>query len=828
MSQSIEINDDEKDILWAETTELSPSEVAQIRTRTDLAALRQKLEAKSPNGELLKALKVEIAGTTQNQSDTKTQAELVTARAEIDRLNKEKDTKAKWATWSWGEDIKSKAIDYIQKPIQTEGTWAFDQSEYVYGVLLRHGVMPDKMIGFFNINPADPVWKQGLMKWLDYTLNKMPIIKHLDFPADIGRATYVYPTKLRNVLVNKIGTLKKDEFDAMLMSLTSERDYHQKLLSALTEIHTGLQSDKTKKEIVTWISSVTAQRDKLNDMMALIKTGNPDVTGLANHMTDYIGLKRWYDATEYGKIMAIHNEADPFAKKILIDSLKLEIATREKIARSSHAQEIRSERTISQNITKLWKDFASDKKTLTDALGVLEKKLRKLSAEKSDIQRQVTSAENTKNALLSKETIDPASITTQDTKITNLETDITTKQGLIETKEWEIEAKKKEIADRQEKYTKENTILQADMDRAKSTREAGKWKLESVQKTTGEQHAVVTNIETGHYATSSHAEGGASRYAQATGNLDPHMASLGTTLAAKNTPSTMAQKKSAIQAEMNTPDMLKLAELEKKWVLAEFQAAAASVESLSKWAEEAIAKLKTGNTPENIKTGEDYLKWLGEAVKWSNDQIGIINDKQLATFSTLPKIDQDALLKASVWSKSFAYISRLASHDAAMKWHAETAMKVNHSKPMRFMYGLIGIVAAGSISTEFAFGSSEVAKNDLKDMAYGFVPGYDLYRAWDGTDLNGRPIKWLDRFERAAWGTLTLAGAIATLWASSLVIWSMRAWVKWVKAANTLSNIVKVGSAGMWVASVSHFGYNLVWLNWKQVGPNGEKVVKIK
>lgn len=51
--------------------------------------------------------------------------------------------------------------------------------------------------------------------------------------------------------------------------------------------------------------------------------------------------------------MAIHNESDPIAKKALIDAVKLEIATREKIARSSHAQEIRSERTISQNITKL-------------------------------------------------------------------------------------------------------------------------------------------------------------------------------------------------------------------------------------------------------------------------------------------------------------------------------------------------------------------------------------------------------------------------------------------------------------------------------------------
>ena len=95
MSQSIEINDEEKAIVQAESMELSPSEIAQIRTRTDLAALKQKLEANSPNGELLKALKSEVTGTNQNSSDTKTQAELVAARAEIDRLNKEKDNKAK-------------------------------------------------------------------------------------------------------------------------------------------------------------------------------------------------------------------------------------------------------------------------------------------------------------------------------------------------------------------------------------------------------------------------------------------------------------------------------------------------------------------------------------------------------------------------------------------------------------------------------------------------------------------------------------------------------------------------------------------------------------
>jgi len=63
-------------------------------------------------------------------------------------------------------------------------------------------------------------------------------------------------------------------------------------------------------------------------------------------------------------------------------------------------------------------------------------------------------------------------------------------------------------------------------------------------------------------------------------------------------------------------------------------------------------------------------------------------------------------------------------------------------------------------------------------MVYGFVPGYDLYRAWDGTDLNGRPLKGFNRLERAAWGALTLAGAIATLGASSFIVGVARTGVR--------------------------------------------------
>jgi hypothetical protein len=244
-------------------------------------------------------------------------------------------------------------------------------------------------------------------------------------------------------------------------------------------------------------------------------------------------------------------------------------------------------------------------------------------------------------------------------------------------------------------------------------------------------------------------------------------------------------------------------------------------------ADNAVKQLEWGNN----KPALDYLEKFGNVASANNEKIGLLNDQSLEKWLALPKVDQDAILKAAAGTAGFSYISRLATHGSKLGNYAEKSAKIAHIRPMRFMYGLIGIVAAGSITTEFAFGNQEVAKNDLKDIAYGFVPGYDLYRAWDGTDLNGRPLKWWDRFERAAWGTLTVWAAVATLGASSLVIGTLRGGVRWVKAANHLSHIVKIGSSGMAVASVSHFGYNLApvpgWFNWKQVLPDGGSPVRI-
>lgn len=797
MSEIIQITEQERKIMKLDTSEATIEDIEQFKSSPDYQVRLAQLKKTDAWTELVKRLEAK-AEEKQSLED-----------------------KTKW--------LLNTAKSHASKPFETEGTGAADQAEYIYGVLLRHGVMPDRNIGFLTVSPDSPLWLQKVVWGIKFGLDKAPIIKWLDFPADIGRTTYAGPTKLRNFLANQIGKLSKDEFDAMLMSLSREKDYHQKVLAAVKEIHQGIEWSDAKKQTVDWLKSVTAQKESLESMMALIKTGNPDIQWLANHLATYAEARKAYDVTEFWKIMAIHNETDPIKKTQMITDLKSEIRSREATDRTKHAQEIRSERKIRDEISRTEKDFVAWRKSLEWELSVLEKDKRLLEWQRSEIDRQIQRNETSKNAVLAGKSPDASVIATYDATISSFESQRTARQSEIDAKSDAIDTKRKDILELQESHTKKMARLQSDFDRAKVTRETGKVRLDESSGKAREQYAVVDNVTAGHYTSPSHQEAGAARYARATWATDPHIASLGTMLSMRNDPQHISAKRSAVQAELQNPDIQRLNDLERRWLLADLQKAAASVESLSAWAEEALKKLQSGTWAEQLKVWEDYLRGFGEAVKSSNDQIGSINDRMLSSWTKLSKIDQDALLHAATGTKAYTYMSRLASHDAQMKWAAEWMQKnVSHNRPMRFMYGLIGIVAAWSLTTEFAFGNSEVAKNDLKDMVYGFVPGYDLAMAYKGEDLNGRPLKWWDRFERAAWGTLTVGAAIATLGTSSLIVGWLRTGVKWVKAANTLWNIVKVSSSWMAVASVSHFGYNLVGLNWNQVGPNGEKIVRIQ
>lgn len=65
------LNNKEQDVLAGtiETNILTPEDVAKIKTRADIAQLRADLERVNPNGELLKALKAEIAAANQPQDN---------------------------------------------------------------------------------------------------------------------------------------------------------------------------------------------------------------------------------------------------------------------------------------------------------------------------------------------------------------------------------------------------------------------------------------------------------------------------------------------------------------------------------------------------------------------------------------------------------------------------------------------------------------------------------------------------------------------------------------------------------------------------------------
>ena len=65
------LNNKEQDVLAGtiESSILTPEDVAKIKTRTDIAQLRVELEKINPQGELLKALKADIAAANQAQDD---------------------------------------------------------------------------------------------------------------------------------------------------------------------------------------------------------------------------------------------------------------------------------------------------------------------------------------------------------------------------------------------------------------------------------------------------------------------------------------------------------------------------------------------------------------------------------------------------------------------------------------------------------------------------------------------------------------------------------------------------------------------------------------
>lgn len=797
MSELILLSDQERKIMQLDTSEATISDIEEFKKSPNYRQRLVQLKSTDAWSELVKRLE-----------------EKATVKQEL------------WQETKW---LLNAAKSWAERLISTEWLGAFDQATYVYGVLLRHGVMPDRNIGILNVSPDSPLWLQKVFSGVKYGLDKVPIIKHLDFPADMGRATYMYPTKLRNFLADQIGKVRKDEFDAILMALSREKDYHQKLLAAVGEISRWIQWSNAQKETVEWIKSVTAQKESLEAMLALVRTGNPDKQWLVNHLVNYVDAKRAYDMTEFGKIMTIHHEIDPTRKAQMITDLRSEINWRYRQSRREYAKTRGESMTADKNIRHTTEIFEWASKKIWQDIWSLEREKRILEWDKTEIDRKITRNEASKNAILSGKSSSPDVVAQYDKAIWDLEIARKNKQWEIDARIENIESKKKELLDLQEAHTKKIAELQSNLGRARASKDTWKAKFEETTSRIKEQYAVADNIARDHYTTASHQEAGAERYTKATGSKDPHIASMETTLILSNTPENVSKKKAMIQAELQNPDITRLKELERRWLLADFQNAAASVESLSKWAEETFKKLQSGTTPEHIKSWEEFLRNFGESVKVPNDQIGAINDRMLSSWTKLPKIDQDALLKATIGTGAYGYISRLAAHDAAMKSQADWMQKkVSHSVPMRFMYWVIGIVAAGTLITELSFWNKETAINDMKDMAYGFMPGYDLYRAWDGTDLNGRPLKWWDRFERAAWGTLTVGAAVATLGASSLVIGWLRTWVKWVKAANTLWNIVKIGSSGMAVASVSHFGYNLVWMNWQQVWPKGEKVVRVQ
>jgi len=138
MANTINISDPERLIIGADSTELTPAELTQLRTRQDLDALKQQLRKQAPTGELLRALEATVQETKPNKSSAPVR--------------------------EYVESNLNNTKQFLTKPVDitTQGTGLLDEAEYIYGVLLRHGIMPDKNVGFFVAKPDD----SRLKRWL--------------------------------------------------------------------------------------------------------------------------------------------------------------------------------------------------------------------------------------------------------------------------------------------------------------------------------------------------------------------------------------------------------------------------------------------------------------------------------------------------------------------------------------------------------------------------------------------------------------------------------------------------------------------------------------
>ena len=201
---------------------------------------------------------------------------------------------------------------------------------------------------------------------------------------------------------------------------------------------------------------------------------------------------------------------------------------------------------------------------------------------------------------------------------------------------------------------------------------------------------------------------------------------------------------------------------------------------------------------------ETYKRQLFEEVGRINGEVEKLNklgQTEVTGWEKLPQVELDKLLAGSKLGNHIYGVSH-----GLIKLDEKMLNQKYMTGTMRGMYGIVGLAGIGALGMQATQDIKSTAW-DVADVAWGFVPGYDLYMALvRGKDLNNRSIEWKDFWARVGFGTLALVPWVGAL-ARTAGIAAVKAAGKADKAIDVVSTVRAVEQSTQVVGKIGTAGY---------------------
>lgn len=279
------LNHKEQDVLAGkvETSILTPADIAKIKARSDIIQLKKELEEQSPQWELLKALKEEIATTNQGNDN---QSDAITAAM----------TGAAWSQATTPEVIPQEAPkqEVVQPP-----QWAeIQEGNLPVAPVTTFNIIRLIQLGYIPLEKPKTVGVINSPKWVFYWLNA---------------ATQWGNGKIGNLALDwsnsKWGSAYRSMLDADIWKINDELKAYQKSTATVFGVKVelekqlalleSLKTERDPKKILSLATEYTASRSKTNFSHGAVGYTNPAVRKTVAELdVDMAKAEKNTDATE--------------------------------------------------------------------------------------------------------------------------------------------------------------------------------------------------------------------------------------------------------------------------------------------------------------------------------------------------------------------------------------------------------------------------------------------------------------------------------------------------------------------------------------------------